>query len=549
MCSPVKKRVAYLTATCLLLFTALLISTTNVKSVRALTSTFSNLERDDALGKTPKSYTTTKIQVEESIVKSKILGKASIYATTNDVKEAFLAGFTTSIVGPSLAGLTEEEKLASQMVFEKGATQYLTGWMADMYEYRPASTQTYLADIFSSAKIIPEAQAQGLGFASLDPVMNTWKTFRNIAYFLFVIIFLVIGFMIMFRQKINGQTVITVQQAIPSIIIALIVVTFSYAIGGLLIDAMYISLYAIVGIFNGSGNLLNYNFLTLSVILTGSGFKNTNEAIQSIVSQTSLGDVVSTISGLTVGAFMAGVILYGVFKLFIELVKSYISIVLSIAFAPIILMIGAIPGQNPFGPWLRNLVGNLAAFPAILILLYIQNEISNYGITGGGFAPPFLVGSTLGVSGALPAIVGIGMLVTIPEIIIKIKEALGVKDGIVKELANAAWDRTKKWTQFSKKIAQGPIKAPAAILKAQPFSIANAGTMFKTTGQEGGVEQFLIGSRQQRARQFELRDQAESQGRTYEVREGGVVGRIWNPSKGKKETEQALSQGSEKKTV
>ena len=34
----------------------------------------------------------------------------------------------------------------------------------------PASTQTYVADLLESAKIIPEAQAQGLGFSALDPV-------------------------------------------------------------------------------------------------------------------------------------------------------------------------------------------------------------------------------------------------------------------------------------------------------------------------------------------------------------------------------------------
>src|SRR5690606_25281628 len=89
----------------------------------------------------------------------------------------------------------------------------------------------------------------GLGFSSLDPILDTWKAFRNVAYLFYVIMFLVIGFMIMFRQKISSQAVVTAQQALPKIIISLIAVTFSYALAGLMIDAMYLIMYLIVGLF------------------------------------------------------------------------------------------------------------------------------------------------------------------------------------------------------------------------------------------------------------------------------------------------------------
>jgi hypothetical protein len=41
--------------------------------------------------------------------------------------------------------------------------------------------------------------------------------------------------MIMFRTKV-GQAAITAQQAIPNVVIAMLAVTFSYAIAGLMID-------------------------------------------------------------------------------------------------------------------------------------------------------------------------------------------------------------------------------------------------------------------------------------------------------------------------
>lgn len=346
-----------------------------------------------------------------------------------------------------------------------GAIPALTGLMASMYENKPASTHTFLADLSRSARIVPQAQAQGIGFASLDPIMFVWKTFRNIAYFLFVLIFLATGFMIMFRQKINGQVVVTVEQAIPNIIVALIFVTFSYAIGGLLIDAMYLIMYLIVGLFQQDNSILNSNILKLGLKLLKTGFESGNEAmsnlIEEIVNAGNVGEAFSFISSITVGFIVAMAVLFGVFKLFLELIKSYISIILSIAFAPMILMAGAIPGQNTFKGWLKNLIANLASFPAVLLLLIIQQVIdqSSIGHSTGGFMPPFLL-SQGASAGAMPSVIGIGILLTIPEIIKKIKDKMGASEGIVGELAGVAASRIK---QSANKFAAPVIGAQAGI--------------------------------------------------------------------------------------
>ncbi|MGI6443646.1 MAG: hypothetical protein ACOX06_01410 [Candidatus Dojkabacteria bacterium] len=63
-----------------------------------------------------------------------------------------------------------------------------------------------------------------------------WSITRNIAYLFFVIAMIVIGFMIMFRNKIGGQVMVTVSNSIPRIIICLILVTFSFAISGIMLD-------------------------------------------------------------------------------------------------------------------------------------------------------------------------------------------------------------------------------------------------------------------------------------------------------------------------
>ena len=134
---------------------------------------------------------------------------------------------------PSSAGAQSAEAPATNSV--AGGLMYLIG---QMYASPPASTATYVADVMNSAHIATPAYAQGLGFAALDPILALWKTFRNIAYLFFVIIFIVIGFMIMFRNKVNGAD-ITAQQAIPSIIVSLIFVTFSYGWGYLQVDIFF----------------------------------------------------------------------------------------------------------------------------------------------------------------------------------------------------------------------------------------------------------------------------------------------------------------------
>ncbi|HWS48947.1 MAG TPA: hypothetical protein VN174_02785 [Candidatus Methanoperedens sp.] len=99
----------------------------------------------------------------------------------------------------------------------------------------PASGVEYIAQVKDSFLGKP-AYAQGVGFSGLQFLLPLWRGFRNAVYVLASIIFVVIGIMIMLRVKISPQAVVTVQSAIPQLITTLILVTFSYAIAGLVID-------------------------------------------------------------------------------------------------------------------------------------------------------------------------------------------------------------------------------------------------------------------------------------------------------------------------
>jgi len=67
-------------------------------------------------------------------------------------------------------------------------------------------------------------------------ITNIWAKFRDLAYLFFVVVMIVIGFMIMFRSKLGGQTLVSLGNTIPNVIVGLILVTFSFAIAGLVID-------------------------------------------------------------------------------------------------------------------------------------------------------------------------------------------------------------------------------------------------------------------------------------------------------------------------
>lgn len=80
---------------------------------------------------------------------------------------------------------------------------------------------------------------ESLGYNYLKNTLRldlVWAETRNIAYLFFVVAMIVIGFMIMFRNKLGGQVMVTVGNSIPKLIICLLLVTFSFSISGLVLD-------------------------------------------------------------------------------------------------------------------------------------------------------------------------------------------------------------------------------------------------------------------------------------------------------------------------
>lgn len=415
--------------------------------------------------KSPKKPVIDKPALKEQIripaVKEMIEAGEQKKATGQLSQEVNTKDALTQLMASGFLKLTFGEENAKGEISD-GLIPTTSGLMADMYANPAANTQTYLADVFNSAGMLgaQPAYAQGFGFSALTPVLSAWKIFRNVAYFFFVVIFLIIGFMIMFRQKISGQAVVTAQQAIPTIIIALVTVTFSYAIAGLMIDLMYLFMYLLIGIFQKDPDkFIGMNFLELGWSIISTNTFSVGENVGQFVNDTLGGGLLSGLagiaSGITIALIFAVAIAIGMFRLFFNLLKRYVAVILSVAAAPIVLMMGAIPGKNTFTPWLKGLIGNLAAFPILLLALIVSDTItgnisrgtsvpgaSGIDTVGGGFLPPYLGGGS--TAGTLPFLVGLGILLVLSELVDKGAEALGAGKGPFDDLVGAAWKNLRR---------------------------------------------------------------------------------------------------------
>ncbi|OGM03996.1 hypothetical protein A2715_03875 [Candidatus Woesebacteria bacterium RIFCSPHIGHO2_01_FULL_39_32] len=244
----------------------------------------------------------------------------------------------------------------------------------------------YIRNTLSKLHLIPEAKAQtGFGFGTLSPIQQIWGATRNFAYFLMVLAFVVLAFMIMFRVKISPQTVITIQSAIPRLVMILIFITFSYAIAGFIIDLSY----ALVGILalaadpisglDGTalfGQLLGVNLftsmaITLLVYIIGLIMFPGGSGLTFAFG---LGALLSILS---VVIFIILIIVYIIVwvRIIWVLFRTFINVVLLIIFSPLLILAGVFPGSGGFGGWLKNLASQVAVFPGVIAMFFLAHYI------------------------------------------------------------------------------------------------------------------------------------------------------------------------------
>ncbi len=128
---------------------------------------------------------------------------------------------------------------------EMGLFAYIDKAISAMYTHPPTSGTLYLANLGTNLGLVDEAYAQSIGGTGdrvLFPVIKLWQVARNVSYIAFILVFITIGLMIMFRQKISQQATVSAQAAIPGLVIGLVLITFSYFIAALIVDFSFITM-------------------------------------------------------------------------------------------------------------------------------------------------------------------------------------------------------------------------------------------------------------------------------------------------------------------
>lgn len=364
---------------------------------------------------------------------------------------------------------------ANGQVFKaKGAVDYLGQQIAFMTTTPAVSGTDYVAYNLNKLSVpgVKPAYAApsgigGVGYRSLFPVLQLWTLTRNIAYLFFAIIFVIVGVMIMLGRKLDPKTVLTVQAALPKIVLSLILVTFSYAIAGFVIDLMYVSIGLMFSVLapllknnpTGDADAL-YNSIKngdiLFIFFTKTPWLSTFQGIAGASGDIAdqifmgLGGVVSHILGEGVGVIISLVIavaiFYSLFKIWLKLIMTYVQIILSVVTGPFVIMFDAFPkpGQNHFTTWFKGLLGNVLIYPVTILMLLVSMIITagvgNGGVGDGSFIAPL---TGIGNVSIAQAIIGLGMLLSIPGFLDKVPGLVGAGKGIGEQFGNMWQDPLK----------------------------------------------------------------------------------------------------------
>lgn len=250
-------------------------------------------------------------------------------------------------------------------------------------------TYAYLKSTISNNIFTPRtAFAQGKGGTDLfTEIQHLWRIIRNIAYTLSIVFIIAMGFLIMFRRKSDPRTVITFSTVLPKIVISLLLITFSYAISGLIVDSARVFKYTLDQtvlhpILSDAGldhvpiepfklivNIQN-DYVPLSALdfVTGNFWRLKKSNVY-------LGGTGITATLITTVLTIIAIIVC--FILFFTLVFRYASVVIQVIFSPLVFLWGSLPGQeNTTVNWFKGMFVNIFSFPAIYFMVNISNYIA-----------------------------------------------------------------------------------------------------------------------------------------------------------------------------
>lgn len=232
----------------------------------------------------------------------------------------------------------------------------------------------------------------------LEIIYELWVMARNAAMALMTVVMIVVGIMIMTRRRLSAQTAVTVQYAIPRIILAMILIMFSYTIGATLASFGWVLSFSAKSIISSLAA-----DACLAVAEGGAGGLG-GSMILIVLLVFVIVMAVGAAFPLFI-AFLAGVIITIIawLRALIAIYMTYLKFLLHIIAAPIVFMLGAVPGNekatvNWFKKAIAYMLGMFAASITIQLTKVIAYEAvaemigtQNFAVALTLFIAPLLI--------------------------------------------------------------------------------------------------------------------------------------------------------------
>ncbi len=398
---------------------------------------------------------------------------------------------------------------------EGGLLGYLGSFDGLILQTQPASGIYYAQQLWHNLSGQPAYAADSfLFFASMQPLLHFWQVSRNISYLLLSLAFLAAGLGIMLRLKISPQATMSLSNALPRLVAALILITFSYAIAGFILDLMWLTNAAIYHLAQVNHLGGYYTQADLSAIMHRGLFREMKNALwhtgtsrpglevgTGYLLVSAIGVIIAWAVGIIASGGTAGLaaiillfifiagLLYIFLKLFVSLIKVFVSLVLLIVFAPFYILAGALPGAGGgFGPWLKDLLANAMVFPALTVGLILLGEfVAPAARSLDDFALPH-IGNAMGLPSFLLTLGVVFMLPSIPD---TVRRAFGFRGGGIGSEAIAAMAPLIGFAAWGPRKVSGIVQGGAeraAVQRVSDLTKTTGGSLTKALAQNLGLK-------------------------------------------------------------
>lgn len=346
---------------------------------------------------------------------------------------------------------------------------------------------TYMVESWSPSRA-NEVYAVTSWTDSLSPIYPLWEFMTGVAYTLFILVVIAIGFMIMFRQRIGGQIAVSITNALPRVLIGMLATHLSFFFASVILGlgTFLMGVFASMLQSSGLANPIEIasplsvwgvrGFVLGATALGGGGDlgplwdlgKMGVPIISDIASNLSLmfsggGDNVAWgLGSIIIKLVLAIGLLYASFRIFFNLISAYVRIFIKVITLPIVTVFGSLPGQEAmiFNSYKGLLIDSLI-FPVTFLLINLGILIAAYSMPDLGGSPitfPQLGGNTIiyeESGGNIAGFIAYGVIVSAASADIFIKEMLQFKDSESMKNAIGRVSQTLSKTPLIGNLAKG----------------------------------------------------------------------------------------------